>query len=137
MLFCNRGSTSSDPVSLGGGNNLLIPPPPAITEQLPPRRDSLTPTSYLLLNFFHPFLVNRGMYENDYSPILGPGIPVVTLHCVEQLLVRGISSFHSKARDRVDHAQRMEMVFSTITSTPKAQCAVTTILRRDYESIVN
>jgi len=60
-----------------------------MAEQLPPRRDSLTPTSYLLLNFLLCSLINWGMYGNNYSPILGPGIPVITLDCVEKHLARG------------------------------------------------
>jgi len=102
MLFGNRGSTSSNLVSLRGvgesrqflakhlrstsqDNDLSIPPPPSMMEQLPPSRDSLTPTSYLLLNFLSCSLVNRGMCGNNYSPIPSPGIPVVTLHCIEHL----------------------------------------------------
>jgi len=30
----------------------------------------------------------------------------------------------------------MEMIFSTITSTPEVQCVIKTILRREYELIV-
>jgi len=106
MLFCNRGSTSSNPVSLGGvrggrgflvkylrstsqDDDLSIPLPPVMTEQLPPSRDSLTPTSYLLLNFLPCSLVNSGMCGNDYSPILCPRIPAITLHCAEKHLARG------------------------------------------------
>jgi len=109
-LFCNQVSTSLNPVSLGvvrGGQGFLarhirstsqdddlsIPLPLAITEQLPPRRDSLTPTSYLLLNFLPCSLVNRGMYGNNYSPILGPGIPVIILHGIEKHLTRGNIQF--------------------------------------------
>ena len=108
MLFCIQRSTSLNPVSLRGvtggqgflarhlcstslHNDLSIPSPPVMTEQLPPSRNSLTPTSYLLVNFLPHSLVNRGMYAKDYLPILGPGIPDVTtlLHNVKKHLVWG------------------------------------------------
>ena len=101
ISFCNRGCTSSNSVSLGvvggGGRGFLTrilrstsqdddpqtPPPPTMTEQLPPIKDSLTSTSYPLLNFLPRSLVNSSMYKNDCAHILGPGTLVVTLHCAE------------------------------------------------------
>ncbi|CUS11384.1 unnamed protein product [Tuber aestivum] len=83
MLFCNWRSTSSNPVSLGGvrgGQEFL-----ARHLRSPSRDNDL----YLLLNFLPRSLVNRGMYGKNYSPILGPGISAVTLHCLEQHHARG------------------------------------------------
>ena len=141
ILFCNRGSTPSNTVSLGrvgGGRGFLTrhlrstsqdddpqtSPPPTTTEQLPPSRDSLTPTSHPLLNFLSGSLVNSTMYRNDCAHILGPGVPVVRLHYFEQHLSLGVYPISIPRLLILDHAPN-----STLPCSPAGLSQPSMIVR--------